>query len=818
LPRLPLLTTTALVALVAAGAARGQAPATTNELAGRIGFSNANPAILDILEAPTSGGLYSATLTAVALFPAFPASYAADIVASDPVETPHSITVGADAAGITYSVRAAALLGPGPLHDEYYFLPVTSPPVFEEPAPDTPLDIIECAGIIHVRYIDELGAPLAVRGDRVTASSSLGGTAPLGHVASQVTTKDLVVRGDGSTYSVRAEITYGTDVFLDRVYVERSGSVVVNCDEIVDFPVTIPTPASGQQGRIIGRSDVLGEDEIAVDSATPAQARTAVQAEGPWHNVRADQVAGTPSQGDFALENLLASDVENPPVPWAIYAESAFLDPLGFCSFRTPEREVLLAAGAEEDVGDAFVLQPVHVSGNVRLAGPPRDPVYGSPLDDLFLYTSRDANGDGIPDDLARLFDSTVVVGRGTPTIVPGASRSAEGASCYGIPAGSFDPMTGEFNGTWRLVLGNLDSEDGEYEADSLNMKFVDQADPMDPERFQDSRVDVEQPMPPWTLAASGSAMRDHEYCLSRVLLTVDSPGGQMYGPTFAGDGVLRGIDFRGQSVDYTAHARWMRGLPNAVGRSDIVGTSLATLPQGVYSLAPTIRLVQPGGGSTLMTLASFRLDVGCRQSVRARPEVRVAVTTSLEPCPGSLGLTLEGSAHADAGLESVALSVNGGPDQVACLGCGNDTTFALPATLVAGENTLVVTATDTLGRMASVASFARASREPSARDQRPGAAPLRVVKDASGDLRVSWEAEPRDAFNVYRGTISSLRGGLYDHLREGACGRVGSSAIIPLPVEDAYFLVTATCGAGETSYGRDSLGAERPAAADACN
>jgi hypothetical protein len=807
----------ALAALLAAGAARGQAPATTNEIAGRIGFSNSNPAILSVLGAPTSAGLHSVTLTAVALAPAFPASYAADVVLSDPVNAAQSITVGADAAGITYSVQAAALLGSGPVHDEYYFLPVTSPPVVEDPAPDTPLDIIECAGLIRVHFVDDVGMPLAVQGDRVTASSSLGGTSPLGHVGASSTTKDLVVRGDGSTYSVRVEITFGSDPFVDRVYVERSGSVVVGCDEIVDLPVVVPTPASGQQGRIIGRADVLGENEVSVATGIPAQQRTRVEANGPWRNLRADQIAGTPSQGDFALENLLASDVENPPVPWSLYAESAFIDPEGFCSFRTPERDVLLGAGQEVDVGDAFVLQPVTVTGNLLLAGPPRDPVLGSPLEDLFLSTSRDGNRDGVPDDLSRLFDSTVVVGNGTSTIAPGASRSADGATCFGIPAGGFDPTTASFAGTWRLVLGNLDSEPGEYEADELNLKFVDQTDPLDPERFQDSRVDVDEPMPPWTLAASASASRDRAYCLSRVLLTVDSPAGAMFWPDFSGDGMLRGIDFRGQPVDYTAHAWWMRGLPNAVGRSAQSGTSLATLPQGTYYLTPSVRLVIPGGGFTMVTLAPFALAVGCRQSIRARPEVQVTVSTSLEPCPASLVVALEGSAHADAGLASVALSVNGGPDQLACAGCGTDTTFTLPATLSVGDNTLVVTATDTLSRTASVTSFARASREPSALDQRPGAQPLRVVKDPSGDLRLSWEAEPRDAFNIYRGTLASLHARVYDHLREGACGRPGSSALVPLPPGDAYFLVTGTCGSAETSYGRDSLGTERPAAADAC-
>ena len=94
---------------------------------------------------------------------------------------------------------------------------------------------------------------------------------------------------------------------------------------------------------------------------------------------------------------------------------------------------------------------------------------------------------------------------------------------------------------------------------------------------------------------------------------------------------------------------------------------------------------------------------------------------------------------------------------------------------------------------------------------------PLTIGKSGP-NLQLAWQSLPPSCngvdFAVYQGTLSSL----YDHAALLCTTGGSTSATVPVPADpDAYFLVTALTAGEEGSYGRDSLGSERPLAAAPC-
>jgi DNA-binding beta-propeller fold protein YncE len=106
---------------------------------------------------------------------------------------------------------------------------------------------------------------------------------------------------------------------------------------------------------------------------------------------------------------------------------------------------------------------------------------------------------------------------------------------------------------------------------------------------------------------------------------------------------------------------------------------------------------------------------------------------------------------------------------------------------------------------------------EPSALDLVASATPLRVRRLGVGSLAVSWQDMPGQAASLYAGTIASLHAGTYDQADTGACAIPGGATTLPVPAADEYFLVAGSCGATESSLGRDSFGRERPPASPRC-
>jgi hypothetical protein len=93
----------------------------------------------------------------------------------------------------------------------------------------------------------------------------------------------------------------------------------------------------------------------------------------------------------------------------------------------------------------------------------------------------------------------------------------------------------------------------------------------------------------------------------------------------------------------------------------------------------------------------------------------------------------------------------------------------------------------------------------------------LRVDKDGGSALSLSWSAScvVSDAdYEVYQGSIP---GGFSNHV-PALCSTAGAtSASLPAPAGDSYFLIVPRNGTAEGSYGKAGDGSQRPASSSSC-
>ena len=106
-----------------------------------------------------------------------------------------------------------------------------------------------------------------------------------------------------------------------------------------------------------------------------------------------------------------------------------------------------------------------------------------------------------------------------------------------------------------------------------------------------------------------------------------------------------------------------------------------------------------------------------------------------------------------------------------------------------------------------------------------PGVFEQLTVERSAGDLLFQW-GQPAAAcgtvdFMLYRGDLTTLRGGGYSHDTALTCASGASNFSLaegdPRLGSADYFLVVAGNGQQEGSYGRSGAGAERPSSAVAC-
>jgi len=781
----------AILAWGIAGAVAAQAISDPNQVAGTIGYTNRNAAVLRVLEdRPLTSGRVDATSRS----PAPMYRHGSNIVVTGALGARYEVTVESDEPGIAYGIHVSAYR----TNDRYTFAIADSTPVEPEPAPDARVDIAECAGILHLRFRDVLGRARPVGGGYIE-STSLFGFSSFIHAGD--TEAFFIVRGSPDPLRVKVRIQLGSDAYHDSLIQEATLEVVVPCDQIVELDFQ----CQGGEGpgivlpRIVGNLDLIGVDEIplTIPQVIPGSYTMVRALHGPWGNLRYDAVQGTPASGPFELENLMPSDVESPPKAYELSAMARHGVGRSAGWFRWPTSEEVVLAGEVRDLGDRLVTDPTRVATSVSLDMSPTRPGFEPILPSLV------GSGAG----------SVEIESSGSWSRLHGGQFGArDGWSLSGLD-GEVGAEATSYLGSAELLLGGLNGETTAWMRPVLEIEIQTEAEDGPSRVSEEISVHAAEEM---LEAVPGARLaRSIDACMSEVNLGFRSTTGTFYEPSVTTrNASFDGIDRRGEPVRYGVNAT-ADGSPRLRANAAATGNVRMALPAADYVLVPWVTAVNPGGGVSTTQLPDVSLSVGCRQLIDLTPTLHVVVAET-PACTDDGIARVTGSVRGARPVARIEHSVNGGPWTIACTDCGVDPAFAFDVALPAEDAAIAVRSTDADGDVATTTAHSRHAREPSAVDRRPTVQPLRVERSRSS-LRLSWEPLPAPA-NVYAGTIDSLRRSrAYDHAPMGACDVHVAELELPMPREATYFLVGGSCAWGEGTLGRDSFGRERPPAVERC-
>jgi len=783
----------AVAVTVVLGSSPGHAQviAHPNQIRGTYRLVNENPEIVSLLQA--EGRMGDMPVSAQSQPPAPQLRAASKGTGVGPQEAVYEITVESGEPGIIYEVT----VNPRVTGTSCPRQKALSAPVEPEPAPDVLLDFEDCVGVVHVTLVDRDGDPVIPEEAYVSGGGSTRferGTNEAWHITCE---RDL------DLYLVLYYRT-GTDPLHDTLryrYTIHLGSVHVACDQLVEFPVVVCFGDGDPDdlGRIIGDVDVLGVDEIPTPDGTWYRAaKTAIQSRGPFGNERWDVLQRDPSSGAYELENLVPSYASDPPVPWSVESDVQF-DVNGFTeTLHMPPASTLVRAGETVDLGDLMVVDPTIVFGDVSVVGPPPSARRWGPM-------LSDRHGVGAS-------------GYGCPQVAPGARLSANLVRAYVRGPATYDDTSSTLMGSYELLTGGPYAEPSYHDVPRLHLSFSQFDDPMDPARWYSGALSITSPSDGRRLAVPGERIeRNLRCCVSQVLLRYHSTGAPFYDPWVSASGRLLGADFEGVPRDeyYSIGAE---GVPGSVSDAAVDGGVAFLAAEGHYTIDPQAHFVNPGGGTSRTDLRQLELYVGCRQILEMQPEIAVEVHESPD-CVGTTPVRILGHVDAQDEVAAITWSVNGSPPADACRPCGAKPDFSIEIPPPGGPVEILIAATDTAGREASVLVVAGEAQEPSAMDLLRGDDPFAVRRTGPAEYELHWSPAAGRTYSLYRGTLDSLsRRQRYDHGAFGACGLGQARWSGSLSPGSQYFLVTSTCDFGEASLGRDSSGLERPGATPRCN
>ena len=127
----------------------GQVILNPNQISGTVRFSNANAAILDLLQPPGNEGMSNVVVVANSIPPAPPiAAYSDVLPATNRTVNSYQLTVDSANPGIAYAV-APYIVMQGDQYVYYFSAKTSAPVVIGIPPP--PLDFTECVGVVTVR-------------------------------------------------------------------------------------------------------------------------------------------------------------------------------------------------------------------------------------------------------------------------------------------------------------------------------------------------------------------------------------------------------------------------------------------------------------------------------------------------------------------------------------------------------------------------------------------------------------------------------------------------------------------------------------------
>jgi hypothetical protein len=781
--------------LASAGRAGAQAFVHPQQIRGVISFSNVQPEIRAEIDRASARGEFAWVVYATST------TLLTEIESETTAVTPsrtgfaYEMTVESSADGIGYRVHPEVYDGWD--HSPWGLMPTTHPTttVFSEPAPDAELDVVECASLLRLSWVDAAGATYPVTGGEVRVYRQPGPLAATAAIADGSTSVQLLAPGDGASYFIGVTATSGTDVTTDLVRVEHRITVPLACDQV--FTHVFGAVPDFQLGRAIGRFDVLGVEEVATPGGLHDATTRIDLNNGPWLNQRVQVLEGTPASGDFALENLVPSAGPGWSRAYQLEISSVLRHAGRLQELDTRRLGIRVPDGGTLDLGDSHVIDPGYITGEEILVGPPSAASPGGPVladatagDDWLGFTQLTATGAQAA--LEATLDARLMLG------------------------GGFDAATGILRNGFELVAGGLDGLASQWTATGLRARFADRADPSRPETYRDSIVTVTPAVSgAFALAPAQVVEAPLHLCFGQLDLQFVDLGGTFTHPALGwfSAGELNGLDFEENERDYDVQLV-AQGTPLSVPSDE--GLVVTALPEGEYTLRPHVESADPGGGTTHTQLRALHLHVGCRQIIGATSQIAVSVRTP-PPCDSSLVARLDVTTDSERPVALLTWSANGGAPTVLCSPCGPNPAPSFTVPLRGGDNEVVVRATDTRGHEAVSTSWMLRAQEPSAVDLDRTAAPLRVFRDAPGRLRLEWEPVAGATAGVFAGSLDALRTGRYDHASVGACALDVPFAVIDAPPGDAYFLVGGTCALGGVTLGRDSFGAPLPPPSPGC-
>jgi HYR domain len=684
---------------------------------GVVSLANANPAIVSLLNPPAGEGITN--LTVFAAGPSTnPVAANSDVFTGPPsLSFAYSIILDAETNGIAYTLYPQAVLLAG--LETYYFTNHVTAPLKPGVAP-SPVDFSECAGVVTVHFVDEAGQPVPVSTGNFAADSGGVTSALLSPVPAGATSQRIYLAG-GQTHHLSMKVTRGTDLYSDTIQTAAETNVDVVCDGFTDVNLVIPSGAA--LGAIKGNFDVVGEFEFTLPPRTDlneAGYSAAVAFYGPFQNERYASLPGTnfsaPSSGPFVLANLPPNSDDPTSPSYAVYAQAAFRTNRQVNAFRTPilgygqNPGVVVNPGATADLGDLFVIKPGYVRGGIRLAGPGETAT--SPSEFRNIQHAGDDTTNGIPSYLNTygVYWSSIEA-EGVDQKVPGAMYTASGGVAVCDFDGAVDPATGDFAGSYELVAGGLNGESSLWTPDYLNLLLYNGDVSKGP--YYDATLAIHDLQPPvLQVDPAGTVNRDFSYCFSEVTVIFRSTAGNFYNPTLKTANVVgqfNGTNGFGKPANYSVNLTYATGTPTTPDMATNIGQVTFYLPEGNYTLDPSVST--PGGGQEITGLEPITLTVGCKQRISL--ETCLQLTLQAPACSPTAVVPITGAVRSCGNsVTKITYTLNGGDPVEICANCGADPSFSFSLDLgraaECDDNTLVVTATDSLGGVSSVTTHVR--------------------------------------------------------------------------------------------------------------
>lgn len=687
-----------------------------NVIQGAVRFSNRQPDILNLLNAPGDEGMRSVLVTAASLPPALAfTATTPELTATSRTSTTYQVTVDSSAAGVAYAVTPRiAMIGGA---ESYFFNTRTSAPVLAGGPPVT-LDFEECVGVVTVQFVGTGGQPTTVDGGQILVT---GSSTRRQSISAGATQARLYLRG-GGTYAVSITVNRGTDPYRDRLSFALTTNVLAVCDGMTSIAMLVPEP--GALGRIEGRVDMVGEFELTVDGSDAANLpdSTGVIAQnGPFQNQRWTALPGShftvPSSGPYALSNVAPSTLSAASSGYTVYAQMFFRTNRQIESFRSPalgagsNAPVAVAPGQTVSLGDLFVIQPGYLRGDIFLQGPVERPGRASLLRGIDHASDNDTNRDGVPDQIGAfgVYWSSVRA-EGVNRRAPGAAHTAAFGFATGDFQGDYLATNGTYTGAYELVLGGLNSQPSLWSPKFLNLVMSSKSGLADSNYYSTSLAITDRRNPDVTIVPGQATEHDLAYCFSEVRVVFRSAAGKFHSPDVrVTAGGYVGPDFLGRSVDYGVTVSSAAGLPNRAADATNRGEVVLYLPQGSYRLLPS---VVPAGSSQGRTgLAPIDISVGCQQRLSVEECLRIEIPSAVCFSPGLVQVPILVRSCTNE-VTRLSYRIDGGEPVVVCLGCGVNPLVTASIPVASGDEVLMVTAVDSQGRESVLETPLRPDRE----------------------------------------------------------------------------------------------------------